>query len=91
MSYRRADQVLPEELLQLIQQYVDGDYLYIPRKESNRKKWGENTAARKELEERNAAVYADFQHGASMEQLASKYFLSEKSIQRIVYQKRRTA
>ncbi|MBO5057520.1 MAG: hypothetical protein J6C64_14370 [Lachnospiraceae bacterium] len=91
MSYRRADQILPEELLQLIQQYVDGDYLYIPRKESNRKKWGENTATRKELEERNSAVYTDFQHGASMEQLASKYFLSEKSIQRIVYQKRRTA
>lgn len=90
MSYRRADQVLQEELLQLIQQYVDGDYLYIPRKESNRKKWGENTAVRKELEERNAVVYADFQCGISMEQLASKYFLSEKSIQRIVYQKRRT-
>ena len=44
MSYRSAEKVLPFELIELIQQYVDGDYLYIPRKESKRKKWGENTA-----------------------------------------------
>lgn len=89
MSYRSADKVLPNELIELIQQYVDGDYLYIPRKESKRKKWGENTAIKQELQERNAAIYEDYIQGLSMNALARKYFLSEKSIQRVVYQKRR--
>ncbi|MBD5547054.1 MAG: hypothetical protein HDQ97_06605 [Lachnospiraceae bacterium] len=89
MSYRSAEKVLPYELIELIQQYVDGDYLYIPRKESKRKKWGENTAIKQELEERNTAIFEDYIQGLSMEELAEKYFLSEKSIQRVVYQKRR--
>lgn len=90
MSYRSADTVLPNELIEMIQQYVDGDYLYIPRKEAERKKWGENTMIRKELEERNTAIYKDYLQGASMTELAEKYFLSKKSIQRIIYQKRQT-
>lgn len=90
MSYRSADKVLPNELIEMIQQYVDGDYLYIPRKEAERKKWGENTMIRKELEERNTAIYKDYLQGASMTELAEKYFLSKKSIQRIIYQKRQT-
>lgn len=89
MSYRSADKVLPNELIEMIQQYVDGDYLYIPRKEAERKKWGENTMIRKELEERNSSIYEEYLRGLSMEELAEKYFLSEKSIQRIVYQKRK--
>ena len=89
MSYTNADKILPSDLLELIQQYVDGDYLYIPRKESRKRKWGENTAIKQELEERNTAIYEDYMLGLSMEELAAKYFLSEKSIQRVVYQKRR--
>lgn len=91
MSYRSAEKVLPDELIELIQQYVDGDYLYIPRRQEKRKKWGENTRIRKQLEERNTSIYEDYLQGNSMGELAEKYFLSEKSIQRIVYQKRKTA
>ena len=89
MSYRSADKVLPNELIELIQQYIDGDYLYIPRKHEKRKRWGENTAIKEELKERNTFIYEDYLHGLSMKALADKYFLSEKSIQRIVYQKRK--
>lgn len=89
MSYRSAQEILPEELIELIQQYVDGDYLYIPRKETGRRKWGENTNIKNELEERNALIYADYLQGVSMTGLAKKYFLSEKSIQRIVYLQRK--
>lgn len=31
--------MLPEELLELIHNYIDGEYIYIPRKECNRKTW----------------------------------------------------
>ena len=32
VSYTNADRILPRELLDAIQQYADGVYLYIPRK-----------------------------------------------------------
>ena len=38
MSYIRADEILPKELLEAIQQYIDGQTIYIPRKE--KRKWG---------------------------------------------------
>lgn len=41
MGYRKAVKILPPEVVALIQQYVDGEYIYIPRKEENRKSWGE--------------------------------------------------
>jgi len=47
MSYIKADDILPQELLEIIQNYIDGEYIYIPRKECNKKNWGENT--KKEL------------------------------------------
>ena len=40
MRYRKATEVLPEELVEAIQKYMDGGYVYIPRKEENKKKWG---------------------------------------------------
>lgn len=85
MGYQNADRVLPSELIKMIQKYVDGDYIYIPRKANERKQWGECTAIREELKERNASIYLDYQKGMSMEMLADKYFLSLKSIQRIIY------
>lgn len=41
MGYKKATKVLPQHLLRAVQEYVDGEYLYIPRKEENRKHWGE--------------------------------------------------
>ena len=38
MSYLRAEEVLPEELIQTIQQYVNGKTIYIPSKD--KKDWG---------------------------------------------------
>lgn len=40
MSYKNANGVLPRHLLHAIQQYIDGEYLYIPRKESEKLPWG---------------------------------------------------
>lgn len=63
MSYRKAEEILPRELIEVIQQYVDGENIYIPRK----------------LEHRE---------GASVPRLSQKYYLTEKSIQRIIRQYR---
>ena len=91
MSYVKAVDVLPDEILSLIQNYVDGEYIYIPRKEDNKKSWGENTNSKKEIRMRNSNIYEDYKQGIKVKELAEKYFLSEKSIQRIVLQKKNEA
>ena len=84
MGYRKAEEILPMEIIKLIQQYVDGENIYIPRKESNRQNWGSRTQIRQELNERNNRIYEDYNRGMRITELANKYYLSEKSIQRII-------
>lgn len=33
MSYRRAEEILPLEIIELLQTYVAGESIYIPKKE----------------------------------------------------------
>ena len=87
MSYVKAVDVLPDDILELIQNYVDGEYIYIPRKEDKKKSWGENTEYKKEIDKRNSMIFEEYKTGVKVKFLAEKYFLSEKSIQRIVLQK----
>ena len=84
MSYRRAEEVLPIEIIKLIQQYVDGENLYIPRIENTRKDWGQQTQIKEELKQRNQSIFMEYQAGYAICELSRKYFLSEKSIQRIL-------
>jgi Mor family transcriptional regulator len=84
MSYVKATDVLPEEILDLIQKYVEGEYIYIPKKECNRKAWGETTKSKKETSDRNSRIYKKYQEGVSIKALSEMYFLSPKSIQRII-------
>lgn len=84
MKYVKAQTVLPEEIIELIQEYVDGEYLYIPRKNGNEKSWGEKNGTRKSLQNRNKEIYENYILGTSVNELAEKYYLSEKSIRRIL-------
>ena len=84
MSYIKATKLLPMDLVELIQDYIDGEYIYIPKKEKNKKTWGENTSTRNVLAVRNINIYEKYNNGCSVRELADKYYLSEKSIQRIV-------
>lgn len=84
MGYIKAEEILPNEIIELIQKYVDGQNIYIPRKTGNRQEWGTCTQVKQELLERNQMIYEDFNTGMTVGELACKYFLSEKSIQRII-------
>lgn len=84
MGYRKANEILPAKVVALIQEYVDGEAIYIPRKPGNRVQWGSGTRIRNELWRRNQEIYEEYCKGLSPEMLAKKYFLSEKSIQRII-------
>lgn len=90
MSYTKANNILPDELVELIQEYIDGEYIYIPKKEANKKAWGSNTNTKPELEYRNNNIFTDYINGIKMNELTTKYFLSIKSIQRIIYSKRKS-
>ena len=84
MGYIRAEEILPAEVITLIQQYVDGENIYIPRKTAHRKAWGTGTRIKQELSLRNQQIYEDYLAEDGTSELACKYFLSEKSIQRIL-------
>lgn len=88
MSYIRAEIVLPKDLLKLVQEYADGQYLYIPKKADNRKCWGENTTSKLLIQQRDREIYSKYLKGISTAELAQEYYLSLKSIQRIVLKER---
>lgn len=84
MRYIKAADVLPKELLDKIQNHIDGEYLYIPRKEERRKAWGEGTQTREATRSRNLEIYRGYLSGMSVAHLAERYYLSPKSIQKIL-------
>ena len=86
MSYVKAENILPRELIEAIQQYVDGRSIYIPTKE--KQDWGTKTDNRRFLKERNEEIYDSYMQGLSLHELAVKYALSVKSIQRILRNQR---
>lgn len=84
MGYVRAEEILPAEIIELIQRYVDGANIYVPRKAGKRTGWGEGNQTKEKLLSRNRDIYRGYQEGQSVPELAKAYFLSEKSIQRIL-------
>ena len=84
MSYIKADEVLPKNIIKIIQQYIDGENIYIPKKEGSRAGWGEKTGTKSELYQRNTLIYRDYLNGEATSVLASRYYLSDKTIQRII-------
>ena len=85
MSYIKADDVLPQNIIKIIQQYIDGENIYIPKKDGSRVDWGAKTGVKKELRRRNALIYREYLDGEKVSVLASRYYLSDKSIQRIIH------
>ena len=82
MSYVRAEDILPQELIETIQQYVSGKSIYIPCKE--KKVWGSQTKTKQYYKSRNHEICQKHIKGISIKVLAKEYSLSEKSIQRII-------
>ena len=89
MKYSNAYNILPADIVRIIQEYVDGEYLYIPRKEEEQKKWGENSGSRDTLKRRNAQIYLKYINGAVILDLAQEYYLSDKSIRRVISEQKK--
>ena len=87
MSYIKADRVLPKELIEAIQHYIDGKSIYIPSKQ--KQAWGNGTSAKAFFQDRNQRIYDAWLSGASQKELSLRSALSEKSIQRILREQNR--
>ena len=88
MKYEKAQNILPQGIIQLIQKYTDGGYIYIPRKNENKKSWGENTETKRYLKVRDKEIFNKYSSGVSVKILSEQYFLTESSIRRIIRNQR---
>ena len=84
MKYEKAQNILPDGIIEMIQNYIDGGYIYIPKKNKNKKSWGENTETKRYLKVRDKEIFNKYSSGASVKTLAEEYFLTEGSIRRII-------
>ena len=87
MKYMKADKHRPPALIETLQEYVQGGYIYIPAKADEHKAWGQESGSRAALDLRNAQIKAAYRNGASVEELAKKYYLSPHTIRQILYSK----
>lgn len=85
MKYVNAKTILPDKMVRELQQYIQGEYIYIPALCEQKKQWGEKTGYREELDKRNSKIRTQYQNGRSMETLAKQYCLSLPAIRKIIY------
>lgn len=87
MKYKNANSILPAELIESIQKYVQGEYIYIPIKEKQEPSIPSEYSY--ELQKRNAHIYTNSLQGINNKQLSETYHLSESSIRRILINQRK--
>ena len=83
LKYINAKKILPIYLLEEIQNYVEGELIYIPKKGSIRAGWGETNGTREKYNNRNGQIILLFRNGSSIREISDKYHLSEDSIRKI--------
>lgn len=80
--------------LQILLKYCNSIWkvdIYIPKKDENKKSWGENTTTKEELKKRNEEIMMKYNNGSSIKNLAGEYYLTEASIRRIIRELKDTA
>lgn len=85
MSYIKADEMLPPDLLREVQKYVQGSLMYVPRDGAARQGWGTKSGARASLDNRNAAIRSAKAGGKRIDDLADEFGLSPDGIRKILY------
>lgn len=88
MRYVNAREVLPEPLVRELQKIVPGGCLYVPMDGESRRRWGEASGYRDELDRRNRQIREERAGGASIAELADRHGLSIHAIKKIVYRPR---
>lgn len=79
MGYVRAGDILPKEILELVQQYADGQTIYIPRRSESHKSWGAGTETRKSLMLRNSKMYEEYKRERQLRNYRKGIFSRRKA------------
>ena len=87
MKYKNAVKILPPEMIEQLQQYVQGEYIYIPIKD--REVHTNITEYALEVQKRDEHIYTNHLLGIGNIELVEKYALSESSIRRIIIKERK--
>ncbi len=88
MSYKNGKDFLPPNLLKELQDHIQGELIYIPKKEKKRARWGENNGTRLIMEKRNHEIFKLYKSGSSIMELIKHFHLSEDSIRKIILKTR---
>lgn len=87
MKYKNAKNIFPDDILEELQKYVQGEYVYIPIKDkaanTNITEYG------MEVQKRDEHIYTKSLEGLSKRKLSQIYCLSESSIRRIIINQRK--
>lgn len=84
MKYINARKILPSEMLMKLQDYAEGQMLYIPFKDTRRAGWGEANGTKARYIRRNEEIITAYQSDMTVTELSCKYFLSPESIRKII-------
>lgn len=63
MKYVNANTLLPAVLVEELQGYIQGGYIYVPVRQDQPKHWGELSGYREELENETGKLYAPLRQG----------------------------
>jgi len=85
LNYKNAKDIFPPELLREIQNYVQGERVYIPQVDQVRRSWGKKNGAKEEITFRNNEILKKYKAGFSIDALSELFCLGNESIRKIVY------
>lgn len=88
MGYKNGKDILPANLLKRLQDYIQGEIIYIPKKDQVRAGWGENNGTRQTIQRRNHEIFRLYQNGSTVPELIQQFHLSEDSIRKIIVKTR---
>lgn len=86
LKVTKAQEIIPEDLLQKLQQHIQGETIYIPKKQG-RLQWGAQSGNREYYDKRNQQIKEAFYNGRDIEDLATQYCLAIETIKKIIYRK----
>lgn len=83
MKYKNAKAILPQELLAELQNYAEGELIYIPNRQQ-KAGWGTVNGSRERYTLRNMQIIHYYKNGAGIEEICRQFFLSKDSIKKII-------
>ncbi len=89
LKYVNGQKILPKKLLNEIRGYIEGVYLYIPKVDTQRNKWGEKTNYKSEMILRNQRIYDEYMQRGDILAISECFHLSTQSIRRIILEQKR--